>query len=91
MKLGIKTIRSVIGMATLPAFLLGAGFLVCGTPASAQPEPCRNDRYNDNCGDRFVKPTSVPEPSSLIQLGAGLFVLGTLGVLGRKRLLATKS
>jgi hypothetical protein len=89
MKLGNKTIRSVVGIAALPAFVLGVGFLVCGTPASARPEPCRYDRYND-CGDHR-KPTSVPEPSSLIQLGAGLFVLGTLGILGRKRLLATKS
>jgi hypothetical protein len=91
MKLGNKTIRSVIGMAALPALVLGMGLLVCGTPASAQLNPCRNDRSADCWDHTKSESVTVPEPSSLIQLGAGLFVLGTLGILGRKRLLATKS
>jgi hypothetical protein len=92
MKLGYKTIRSIVGITALPALVLGMGFLICGTPAGAQVNPCRNEHSNVDCRDHG-KPltTSVPEPSSLIQLGAGLFVLGTLGLLGRKRLLATKS
>lgn len=92
MKLGYKTIRSVVGMAALPALVLGMVFFVCGTSAGAQVNPCRNDRSSVDCGDHG-KPmsVSVPEPSSLIQLAAGLFVLGTLGILGRKRLLANKS
>jgi hypothetical protein len=92
MKWGSTTIRSVVRMAALPAIVLGMGFLVCGTSAHADVNPCRNDRSSVDCGDHG-KPLSVtvPEPSSLIQLAAGLFVLGTLGILGRKRLFATKS
>jgi hypothetical protein len=91
MKLGITTIRSVVGKAALPALVLGMGFLVCGTSASAQLNPCRNDRSDDCWEHAQPSAVSVPEPSSLIQLAAGLFVLGTLGILGRKRLFATKS
>jgi hypothetical protein len=92
MKLGYKKISSVVCNAVLPAFVLGMGLLASGTPAGAQVNPCRNDRSTVDCRDHG-KPltTAVPEPSSLIQLAAGLFVLGTLAVLGRKRLLATKS
>jgi hypothetical protein len=90
MILGIKGIRSVVGVAALPAFVLGMGLLVCGIPASAQSEPCRNNWQDRDC-HTHTTPTSVPEPGSLIQLGAGLFVLGTLGILGRKRLHSVKS
>ena len=87
---GTKSIRSLVGAVSLPAFMLGMGILVCGIPASAQSEPCRNNWRDRDCHTRTA-PTSVPEPSSLIQLGAGLFVLGTFAVLGRKRLHAVKS
>jgi hypothetical protein len=89
MNLGIRTIRSVVGVAVFPAFVLGMGLLVCGIPAGAQSQPCRNDWSDRECHVQDTV-TSVPEPGSLIQLGAGLFVLGTLGILGRKRLYAVK-
>jgi hypothetical protein len=90
MNLGIKTIRSIVGVGVLPAFVLGLSLLVCGSPAGAQSQPCRNNSRDRDC-HAHVDATSVPEPGSLIQLGAGLFVLGTLGILGRKRLHAVKS
>jgi len=90
MNLGIKKIRSVVGVAVFPAFILGMSLLVCGSPTSAQSQPCRNNSRDRDC-HTHVDATSVPEPGSLIQLGAGLFVLGTLGVLSRKRLHAVKS
>jgi hypothetical protein len=92
MNLGIKTLRSVVRIAAFPVFVLGMGLLVCGSPANAQPEPCRNNSRDRDCYSRVATTTtSVPEPSSLVQLGAGLFVLATLGILGRKRLQTEKS
>lgn len=87
MNLRIKTIRSVLGMTGVPVLVLALGFLVCGTPARAS-KPCR-DR-DGNC-DKDRDPKRVPEPSSVIQLGAGLLVLGTGAMLGGKRLFAVKS
>jgi hypothetical protein len=82
-------LRSVVRVAAIPALILGVGLLVSDSTAQAQrlpPDGCVRGQGN-NCPDR----RTVPEPSSLVQLGVGLFGIGALVTLTRKRLNARKS
>jgi hypothetical protein len=81
-----KTLRTAALKLAIPTALLGVALLVCSPLIHAQS--CGyGTGHSCSDGGKNATPDPVPEPSMLLQLGAGLSALAVVG----RRLVPKKS
>ncbi|MGB6198863.1 MAG: hypothetical protein WBF35_04870 [Candidatus Acidiferrales bacterium] len=83
----IKALHTTALKIAIPALVLGAGLLISSPLLHAAHDPC-GAGTGYSCTDSGKKdPDPVPEPSILLELGAGLTALAIVG----RRLVPRKS
>jgi hypothetical protein len=86
MKEIVKTLRTTALKLAIPTAFLGVALLVC-CPLSRAQSCGYGTGHSCTDGGKNATPDPVPEPSMLLQLGAGLSALAVVG----RRLVPRKS